>query len=696
MIRIISFILLFLFFAGELPELRAQHRPTCATMEHLQRLQKQQPALKNKREELRVRSEKLIREESAFKLSSAVIQIPVVVHVVYRHENENISDAQIRSQIQALTEDFRRRNVDTIQTPKSFRGVATDMGIEFCLAVRDPDDNPSTGITRTQTTVPSFWTDDAIKFTSRGGRDIWDPDHYLNIWVGNVSQAFLGYAQFPGLSARTDGVVIGYQYFGREGAAVAPFNGGRTTTHEVGHWLNLLHLWGDSNCGDDEIEDTPQQKGANYTCPNFPQSTCGNASDMFMNYMDYTDDACMNLFTRGQRDRMRAAIQLARPGLLSSRGCEPVNIPPLDAAVFAIPSPLSFFCQPVFTPAVVLKNTGQSLLTSATISYQVNGGSTSTYRWTGQLNSFETTTVVLPEQQVGPGNHTFTATVSRPNDGEDGNIENNSKTMAFRTIRQEAGQPLPFQEGFENLLFPPPGWEVINPDGRVTWDRTTRAAKSGRASAFVWNFRYVQNGEVDELVLPAVDLTSHFSPRMSFELAYSLFDRQRFSDTLEVLLSTDCGVSFTSIYKKYGTSLTTTLNQVTKDDFSPTAEEWRKEIIDLEPYASYHNVVFKFRNINDYENNLFLDEITIKGIPEIILFPNPTSGQAELQIPANIAPDVEVQILDISGRVVLRKRKADFDGSILHFDLSKEPNGLYLVHVRNGNTVVVRKVLVAK
>lgn len=256
-----------------------------------------------------------------------VITIPVVVHIVYRTPAENISDAQVQSQIEVLNEDFRRLNADRIYTPSLFANVAADAEIQFCLATRDPQGNPTNGITRTQTTKTSFdpYSDD-VKYSSRGGKDAWPTDQYLNIWVCNLSGNLLGYAQFPGGGPPAeDGVVINYRYFGRGGSAQAPFNKGRTATHEVGHWLNLRHIWGDAQCGDDYVLDTPTQEQANYGCPTFPHPSCGNTSDMFMNYMDYTDDACMNLFTQGQKARMRAVLSPTgyRAGLLTSQGCAP-------------------------------------------------------------------------------------------------------------------------------------------------------------------------------------------------------------------------------------------------------------------------------------------------------------------------------------------------------------------------------------
>ncbi len=298
-------------------------------MERLQYLIRQDPAILSRMAELEAQTRAYIETQpyQPQQRTNNVITIPVVVHIVYRTSAENISNAQVQSQIDVLNEDFRRLNTDAANTPSLFQSVAADVEIQFCLATRDPSGNPTSGITRTQTTKTSFsvYTDD-VKYSSQGGQDAWPTDQYLNIWVCNLGGNILGYAQFPnGGPAATDGVVIDYRYFGRGGSAQAPFNKGRTATHEVGHWLNLRHIWGDAQCGDDYVNDTPIQQGPNYNCPTFPSPSCGNTSDMFMNYMDYTDDACMNLFTQGQKTRMRAVLAPNgfRAGLLSSLGCAP-------------------------------------------------------------------------------------------------------------------------------------------------------------------------------------------------------------------------------------------------------------------------------------------------------------------------------------------------------------------------------------
>ncbi|MFM8488944.1 MAG: zinc metalloprotease, partial [Bacteroidota bacterium] len=179
------------------------------------------------------------------------------------------------------------------------------------MAQQDPSGNPTNGIVRVQTTVNGFSTNDNVKFSSSGGSNIWNRDRYLNIWVCNLSSGLLGYAQFPGGPANTDGVVIDYQAFGTNGTAQAPFNLGRTATHEVGHWLNCYHIWGDDGTactGTDQVSDTPNQADENYGCPVFPVISCNNGpnGDMFMNYMDYVDDGCMNMFSLGQSTRMAA------------------------------------------------------------------------------------------------------------------------------------------------------------------------------------------------------------------------------------------------------------------------------------------------------------------------------------------------------------------------------------------------------
>jgi hypothetical protein len=264
-----------------------------------------------------------------------VIIIPVVVHVLYNTSNQNISDAQVISQINALNKDYRRKNADAINTPAPFKKVAADTRIQFCLAKVDPQGQYTTGIIHKFTKESKFLPNDGVKFSYTGGDDAWDATKYLNLWVCNLATSdstdqTLGYSVLPGSPPERDGVVIKYNVFGTTGNVIAPYNKGRTATHEIGHWLGLKHLWGDSNCGDDGIADTPPQQTSNSYCPSFPHtSSCSINSygDMFMNFMDFTDDGCMNMFTEGQKAEMRGLFALgnARNSFLNSIVCDSSN-----------------------------------------------------------------------------------------------------------------------------------------------------------------------------------------------------------------------------------------------------------------------------------------------------------------------------------------------------------------------------------
>ncbi|WP_328522454.1 M43 family zinc metalloprotease [Kribbella sp. NBC_00359] len=251
---------------------------------------------------------------------SGIARIPCVVHVVWNTAAQNISQAQIDSQIDVLNRDYRATNPDTSIVPPVFSGLIADTRVEFFLATEDPNGNPTTGVTRTQTSTASFGTDDKVKSSATGGIDPWPADRYLNLWVCQLGGGLLGYAQFPGGPANTDGVVILHSGFGTNGTAAAPFDLGRTATHEVGHYLNLLHQWGDDGTGcsgSDECADTPNQAGPNFGVPTFPHVTCSNGpnGDLFYDYMDYTDDRGMVMFTNDQVARMQACLDTVRKGL---------------------------------------------------------------------------------------------------------------------------------------------------------------------------------------------------------------------------------------------------------------------------------------------------------------------------------------------------------------------------------------------
>lgn len=289
----------------------APKRRQCGTQQVHERLCEMYPALRQRQNSIEEGIRRSIERGVAQRLMRKLITIPVVVHVVYRTAAENISDAQVKSQIDALNRDYTQKN-DQSSVPAAWTGLAANPNIKFALAKKDPTGKTTSGITRTKTTRSSFGTGDTVKSKSGGGAAAWPADRYLNLWVCTLGGGLLGYAQFPGGPARTDGVVILNTAFGTTGTATSPFDLGRTATHEIGHWLNLRHIWGDRNdCGGtDFVTDTPNAQLPNYGKPSFPHISCNNGpnGDMFVNYMDYVDDAAMVMFSAGQVVRMNATL----------------------------------------------------------------------------------------------------------------------------------------------------------------------------------------------------------------------------------------------------------------------------------------------------------------------------------------------------------------------------------------------------
>ena len=277
----------------------------------------------------------------------AQIVIPVVVHVVYQQEYQNISQEQIESQIAVLNDDYRAKNANIGIVPAFFQSLVADVGIEFCLATIDPEGAPSSGVTRAQTLQDDIGLSTDVHYALQGGTNAWDPERYLNIWVADMGENIVGRGSFPGTTPPSeDGVVIDPRYFGTTGLAAvsAPYHLGRTAVHEIGHYFNLSHPWGSGtpSCdGDDGVADTPvSSKNFLNECPNTPQASCGTL-DMYTNYMYYTDDACLAQFTPGQKLRILAALNGPRAGLLGGDICQPMQPPlPGDSLAFSIlPNP---------------------------------------------------------------------------------------------------------------------------------------------------------------------------------------------------------------------------------------------------------------------------------------------------------------------------------------------------------------------
>lgn len=615
----------------------------CGTLQHHEYLKQTRPNYQTELNQYNQVIEQYLADKAAGlsvgKSSAAIITIPVVVHVVYRVAGENISDAQAISQVQVLNDDFAKLNTDASKvTQPTFSTVASGAQIRFCLAQRDPSGNPTTGVIHKLTTATSFSTDDKVKSSAQGGDDPWDVTKYVNIWVCNMGASLLGYGEFPtGSLSNTWGLVLHYKYTGKNGSAIAPYNLGRTGTHEFGHCFNLYHIWGDDGTGctgSDQCTDTPNQAGEHYGCytaGSIQTDGCTSTGSgvMWMNYMDYTDDACMYMFTANQVARMEAVVNTSPWNILgSSLGCTPVSA--LDAGITSVIAPVngSSTCNNSVTPKITLSNTGSTTLTSATINYKMDAAATQTLVWTGTLTS-GTSTVLTLNAYSGLSNaaHTFSASVTSPNGGTDANATNNSMTSTFTVIAAPVGAALPFVERFDAVTFPPTGWVKSSAnvtDATATWTRLANATgipvvPTTTACAKMNNFAgsIDISGQLDVLRSPALSFaTANSTLKLKFDVSHRIYSATDI-DTLNVYISTDCGGSWTKVYTKGGTQLATVAGSLTTA-YTPTANsQWRRDSLSLSPYAGLASVYLKFESRSGWGNNLYLDNINVDFIPAV-------------------------------------------------------------------------------
>lgn len=708
-LRIVLFLISYCALAAQAQQKEAVDR--CGTMAAQESAFKRNPTLKT-RFDKSVQQLKQIADrravQSVLREDGAPIYIPVVFHIVLTNPN-TVTDAQVKAQLDTLNVDYAGLNADSTKIPAAFKALFGKSLIQFKLAQRTPDDDPSTGIERYTAGKSSYTYDDnTLKYKSSGGADAWDPDRYLNIWITNISGGILGYATFPGGSVKEEqGVVILYSSL--PGGSAAPYNMGRTLTHESGHYFFLYHIWGDDNgacSGTDYVGDTPNQADKTGGCPNgvVRLDACSPVAPgyMYQNYMDYTDDACMMMFTKLQVTRMEAALTTYRATLLTSNGADPVVLKNINASLRSIDAPATRICTATFAPSVTLRNLGALALTTANIYASIDNGTAVKTQWTGALASRATTNVTLNNLTTVAGKHTLKIYVTDPNGGVDGEMSNDTIRSAFEYYPPVAA---PYTEGFEGSTFPPQGWDIINPDGYYTWERVTGVAKTGNASVVIRNLDYAQNGQMDYLRLPLVNITEADSAFLTFQVAAAVqtdpATANNVWDTLQVLVSTDCGNTYTSLYKKWGSSLITRKTAVTTP-YVPTANEWRRDSVNVTGYINQGPIMLAFLNTTNYENNIYLDDINLYKIyinpnlkaKGILITPNPTSGNLSVQFYPNPVTLKGISIYDMDGRKVLERLVGTNNGTNRYdFDLSRFASGMYTVRVVYTDKTVVQKVL---
>lgn len=560
-----------------------------------------------------------------FSSQQEVYRIPVVVHVLHRGEpygeGANIPDEQIFEQIRILNEDFRRENADTTNTPEQFRPVAADVGIEFVLAKVDPDGNPTTGIVRRQGTRNTWAIPQMVEMSNNS---YWPAEDYMNIWVGNLTFGVIGWAQFPdftelpgivdtnlGGGARTDGVVVDYELFGIGGSARADSRG-RTATHEVGHYLGLRHTWGDGNCSvDDFCLDTPLMDGPSSGCPLGRQS-CGGET-MVQNYMDYSSDVCMNLFTLDQKGRMLTVLENAvrRSNLINSPALNDPGLPITDLSLGTIQADAAV-CDEIFSARVNIRNSGNTLVSQAEVVVKAGGNVLGTTDLNRSLAAGEQQELVFSELILpGFGLNELSFEITEVN-GQSGDAESRNNIRIFEVLYAPE-ENLPVIQNFEQDFS---SWSIRNPDRLFQWepDVAPSADPSNQALALrFFEFGEANIGARDLLLSPALDFSTAEAPELLFRHAYSYLSGSFYQDTLRILYSTDCGKTFPKtqvLWEVSGQELASTL--VEQANFRPAGPgDWRNNGIDLSELKGLSHVILAFEGVNGRGNNLYLDDIGI-------------------------------------------------------------------------------------
>lgn len=592
---------------------------------------------------------------------ASVVTVPVVVHIVLPNPYL-VSDADIQIQIDRLNLDYSGFNADSNNAPSAFLAVRGHSQIQFTLAKQTPAGQVTSGIERRAGGTGSDATlaVDPIKHTSMGGLDLWDPNAYLNLWIGQDAsgQGILGYAQFPGTTpADEDGVFLNLQSFGVNTCYTMPqFNLGRTASHEIGHYFGLFHIWGDEEeCSGDDFEnlttvgssfvlpaglfnpsgqgntaldigDTPNQAGATTNCPaGITTDACATsgAGKMYQNQMDFSFDNCLTMFTAKQVQRMEYVLDNSRSGLKTSVGGQaPAFAIGLDAAPLESVNPGGFEvsgCTPVsysamlscagnIAPKFRFRNNGLNPITTITTGYRLNNGMAVTQNITLNLASGSAAIVTFPSIFLAVGNYQFKFFTSNPNGSTDMVAANDTLVQGLIV---SGAATIPITEDFETSAFPPGNWTVINPDGDFTWQRATQG-KASNGAMYIENFSADGTDHIDDLKSQSIATTGLASVTLTFDLAHKNYGSTgQFWDTLSILVSNDCGVTFKNVYKKWGPSLATA-GSSSNAYLSPEETDWRKESINLSgSILSTGQILIVFRNTSRFGNSIFIDNINI-------------------------------------------------------------------------------------
>lgn len=633
----------------------------CHTMENDSILRANNPNLPTLRQEEEWLQQEIAKYKAAQLSGAKKIQytIPVIFHIFTDGSgSENLSAATIQAQLDQL-------NIDYSDQAGSSYTQAADAEIQFCLAV--VDENGTTlaepGINRITSYGDGPFSNNDFENGMKAATQ-WDPSDYFNIWVADLTGGLLGYAQFPsnsglagmptnGGNANTDGVVV---LASSVGSVANPnpnggqFGRGRTLTHEAGHWLGLRHIWGDGGCAaTDYCNDTPDSDDSNFGCPNI--TNCGT-QDMVENYMDYTNDACMNTFTADQVTRMQTVMASSprRSTLGQNNLCNLATVTD-DIGVSNIIAPTGSLCGESFDPEVVVTNFGTNTVSSFTLNYDIDGGTNQTQGWTGSLGSGQTTTITLPTSTASNGPHTFNASTSSPNGNNDTNTSNDADAESFtlngtgvevtftletdcygeETVYElyDSGNNLVYSGGNQNVTLP-----VTATQGTQTTD--PGAYPNETTIDIDW---CLQSGECYE---------------------FTIWDA--FGDGLNGASVQNCNTNGDyEIVDNFGTVLASMQAPNGTFGFSETA-----------------NFCLSGVGIDELTNN------------EFIVFPNPSNGIINVTMKEAISGDFTVSVLDVTGRIIMTNVESTEAFTI---DLAGAATGTYTVTIQTSNGTMTKRVI---
>ncbi len=708
----------------------AQKR-ACGAMISLQEQINQDPSIVQKMQNIETHTRAF--SSTLYKGGVATVSIPVVVHVVYNTSAQNISLAQIQSQINILNADYRKLNADTANIPTMFKNLASDVKVEFVLAKRDPAGNATTGVLRKQTTTTSFTTNDNVKRASTGGDDAWTSSSYLNLWVCPLGGGLLGYAQFPGGgAAATDGVVINVTAFGNTGTATAPFNKGRTATHEVGHWLNLYHIWGDDNgacTGSDNVGDTPNQGAENYGCPTFPHTSCSNTSDMYMNYMDYTDDACMNMFSAGQTSRMNALFAPggARVSLLSSLGgVAPVggtcavpsllvssNITSVSATISwaNVASSLSYNIQyksstsSTFTTVSNINNTLNltGLIAATTYTYQVQSvcsNGTSAYSAASTFTTSAASTCAIPNGLTSSAISATAATLSwgAVLNAVSYNIQyKTSSTSALTTISSTTNNKT-ITGLTASTVYSYQVQSVCSGTSSSAYSSAANFTTIASSTACIDSF---ETNETQASAKAIATNTNKFAKIGSAgDIDWFSFTNTSLAKNIQVTLGTLAADYDLYLYAPTGTLLAQSINGGTTAESlkynNGAVGKYFVKVIGFNNVFNANSCYTLLANISNIAFRLSGPEV-ITNKEEYRIYPNPASDIVTVDFISTINKTINVSVYDLTGRLVLEEKLYAKEGANKQaLNLSSLSKGIYLIECNDGNKVNTSKLSIER